>query len=401
MPNRNPHFAKLEGYYLFQDIYRRKMEFLKTHPEAKLLNLGIGDTTEPLAPYIAKQLSLMVQKMGTKEGYKGYGPEQGEETLRNKLVEKFYSGRVSPDEVFISDGTKCDIGRLQVLWGSDAKIAVQDPTYPVYVDTGVALGQTGPRQKGLYEGIIYLPCLPKNNFFPELDSLPPIDILYFCSPNNPTGAVATHDQLKKLIHLAKKDGFIVVFDAAYSSYIQDSRLPKSIYEIEGAKEVAIELGSFSKMAGFTGIRLGWSIIPHQIVYKRGENLHHDWRRMHATFFNGASIISQAGGIAALEEEGFRQINSQVAFYLENARLLREALIEKGIEVYGGEHAPYLWASFPHMGSWDAFHTLLEKVEIVTTPGAGFGPSGEGFVRLSAYGSREHILEAIDRLRAIP
>lgn len=400
MIKRNPHIAKLHSSYLFPEINKRKQEFLKRDPNADLISLGIGDTTEPIAPHIVKGLLKSCENLAKRETYTGYGPEQGYEILRKKIAGALYHNKIEADEIFISDGSKCDIGRLQMLFGSQCKMAVQDPSYPVYVDTGVALGQTGSFQNAYYEGIVYLPCLPENDFFPNLSNLPHIDLLYFCSPNNPTGACANRKQLEALVAFAKKNRTLIIFDAAYSAYIRDPEIPTSIYEIEGAQEVAIELNSFSKIAGFTGVRLAWSIVPKKLKYQTGESIHKDWLRIASTFFNGASNISQAGGLAALDPQGLKEIKEQTNFYLENAALIKSTFEEMGYKVYGGVNAPYVWVHFPGEKSWDVFNLLLENAHIVSTPGVGFGPGGEGFIRLSAFGKRERIHLALDRLKTI-
>lgn len=390
---RNPNFPKLKAGYLFPEIHRRKMAFLARCPDAKLINLGIGDTTQPLKPHVVKGLVEAALDLGSPEHYTGYGPEQGILPLREKIAKKLYGGRVHPHEVFISDGAKCDIGRLQMMFGQGATLAVQDPTYPVYVDTAVINGQTGHG----YDGIVYMPCIPENDFFPDLGQLERTDLIYFCSPNNPTGAAATREQLQRLVDFAKKNRSILIYDSAYAIYIRDEALPKSIYEIEGAKEVAIEVSSFSKIAGFTGVRLGWSVVPDELKFDDGTPVRNDWSRMQSTFFNGASNIAQKGGLFVLDEEGFAEVNETISYYLENTRLLKEALEGLGYETHGGKYAPYLWVKFPHDDSWEVFERLLEEKQIVTTPGSGFGSAGEGFIRFSGLGRRSEIEEAIFRL----
>lgn len=400
MVKRNPHVAKLQAGYLFPEILRRKRVFLEKNPHAHVISLGIGDTTEPLPSSIANQLAQSAQALGTKEGYTGYGPEEGQHSLRQMIADQLYRKQFEADEVFISDGTNSDISRLQVLFGNQVTIAVQDPSYPVYVDSSVILGQTAdyhaPTRQ--YKGISYLPCTPDNDFFPSLTHAPRTDLIYFCSPNNPTGAVATHAQLEELVAFARKNHSIIIYDTAYAAYIQEKELPRSIYEIPGADKVAIELGSFSKMAGFTGIRLGWSIVPKALCFEDGLSVHPDWNRVHTTLFNGASNIVQAGGMAALQPEGQQGIQALIRFYMENVRLLRQTFEERGYAVFGGVNAPYLWVHFPHQTSWQAFETLLEKAHLVCAPGSGFGPAGESFLRFSAFGNRTHILEAVERLR---
>lgn len=388
MATRNPHFAKLNPSYLFHEIAKRKLAYLEAHPHAKLISLGIGDTTEPLTPEIVKGLKARADLLGTKEGYTGYGPAQGEENLRKRIVEHFYGDKIQADEIYISDGAKCDIGRIQLLFGPDSTVAVQDPAYPVYVDTSISTGKAK---------VHFLTCNPENNFFPDLEKAPRTDILFFCSPNNPTGAVATREDLKRLVAFCKKNKTILIFDSAYSPYIQDKDLPKSIYEIEGADEVAIEVSSFSKLAGFTGVRLAWSVVPKKLKFEGGEFIFKDWSRIHSTYFNGPSNIAESGAFSALSSQGLKEVQAQVQFYLENARLIRETLLSLGLKVYGGDNAPYLWVYFKGKNSWDAFEELLNDCQIISTPGVGFGPAGEGFVRFSAFGHRENILECCKRL----
>lgn len=400
MVKRNPHFAKLKAGYLFPEINKRKQALLLRQPHAKLISLGIGDTTEPLDPYITQQMQQYVLGLGSREGYTGYGPEQGNLNLRKKISEKLYHEWFKPDEVFVSDGSKCDIGRLQVLFGANATIAVQDPTYPAYVDTGVMLGQSKhyDSSNAQYHGITYMPCMPENDFFPDLTKTPRTDLIYFCSPNNPTGSAATHAQLKQLVAFAKRNQSIIIYDAAYAAYLRDPELPRSIYEIEGAREVAMELGSFSKMAGFTGLRLGWSIVPEELCFDDGTPVSKDWHRIAATFFNGASNIIQSGGLTVLDDAGLQSIKTMTDFYMENAFLIKETLEEVGFEVYGAKQAPYVWVRFPKRKSWDVFEEILEHAHVVTTPGSGFGPAGEEFLRFSAFGHRPHVLEALQRLK---
>lgn len=389
MVKRNKNIAQLKSSYLFPEINKRKREFLASHPNAKLISLGIGDTTEPITPHVTQALKQASVQLGTLEGYCGYGPEQGMGDLRKKIAEQFYHGKVDPSEIFISDGAKCDIGRLQLLFGSDVTVAVQDPSYPVYVDGSVMMG--------LASGLVYMICTPENGFFPDLENTPRADLIYFCSPNNPTGAVATRQQLEKLVAFAKKNRSIIIFDAAYAAYIQDPELPKTIFEIEGADEVALETNSFSKIAGFTGVRLGWTVVPERLKFEDGSSVKADWNRVVSTIFNGASIISQHGGLGVLSEEGKAETEKLISFYLENVSIIKEVLVKKGYSVFGGTNAPYLWVQFPGKKSWDVFQEILEKTHIVTTPGSGFGPGGEGFIRISAFGHRSAILEAAHRL----
>lgn len=387
---RNPSMAKLKASYLFPEINQRKRQFLAANPEASLISLGIGDTTEPLPGSIACALENFSSGLGTPKGYSGYGPEQGIKALREKISSKVYHGLVLPEEIFISDGAKCDLGRLQMLFGSGASIAVQDPAYPVYIEGSVIQGVST---------IVHMPCTPENQFFPDLTKAPRTDLIYFCSPNNPTGAVATREQLEKLVRFAESNRSIIIFDSAYANYIQDSDLPKSIFEIEGARKVAIEIGSFSKLAGFTGVRLGWTIIPEELQYDDGTSVKADWNRLVSTVFNGACNIAQMGGCAVLEEKGFEEVSALVAYYLENARIIKEALESLGYEVFGGTNAPYLWVRFKGQKSWDVFQHFLEHYHLVTTPGVGFGPGGDEYIRFTAFGHRKNVLEAVSRLKS--
>lgn len=386
---KNPSMGKLKASYLFPEINQRKRQFMAANPQASLISLGIGDTTEPLPDSIADALAKTSSGLGTLKGYSGYGPEQGVKELREKISSKIYHGLVLPDEVFISDGAKCDLGRLQMLFGSAVSIAVQDPSYPVYIEGSIIQGVST---------IVHMPCSPENNFFPDLTKTPRTDLIYFCSPNNPTGAVATKEQLEELVRFAEVNRSIIIFDSAYANYIQDSGLPKSIFEIEGARKVAIEIGSFSKLAGFTGVRLGWTIIPEELKYDDGTSVKADWNRLVSTVFNGACNIAQKGGCAVLEEKGFDEVSRLVAYYLENARIIKESLENLGYEVFGGTNAPYLWVRFKGQKSWDVFQHFLEHYHLVTTPGVGFGPGGEEFIRFTAFGHRENVLEAVTRLK---
>lgn len=386
---RNPNMTLLTANYLFPEINARKRQFLAQHPEASLISLGIGDTTEPIPSSIANTLVNASAGLGTSEGYSGYGPEQGIKALREKIASKIYSNHMKAEEVFVSDGAKCDLGRLQMLFGNDVSIAVQDPAYPVYIDGSLIQG---------VKNIVSMPCLPENQFFPDLGAVSRTDLIYFCSPNNPTGAVTTRSQLEKLVRFAETNRSIIIFDSAYASYIQDPALPKSIFEIEGAKRVAIEVSSFSKLAGFTGIRLGWTVIPEELKYDDGTSVKADWNRVTSTVFNGASNIAQAGGCAALDENGLEEISALTKFYLENAGIIKTTLEGLGYEVFGGVNAPYLWVRFKGQKSWDVFQQFLDQFHIVTTPGSGFGPAGEGFIRFTAFGHREIIVQAAARLK---
>lgn len=385
---RNPCLDQLKTNYLFPEISSRKKQFLLKNPQAEIISLGIGDTTEPIPKIISKSLIQASANLALADKYSGYGPEQGMEELRNKIASAIYGNKIDAHEIFVSDGAKCDIGRLQILFGNRVSIAVQNPAYPVYIEGSLIQG---------VEKITPMPCLPENSFFPDLSTLPRTDLIYFCSPNNPTGAAATKQQLEELVYFAKKNHSIIIFDSAYSSFIQDPLLPKSIYEIEDAKKVAIEVNSFSKLAGFTGIRLGWSVIPAELKYEDGSSVHTDWNRVTSTIFNGASNIAQWGGYTALEKESLERIAEINQFYLENARILKDAFEKLGYLVYGGEHAPYLWINCKNLSSWDQFDYFLEKYHLLTTPGSGFGKEGEGFIRLTAFNQRKNILTAVKRL----
>jgi LL-diaminopimelate aminotransferase len=402
MVQRNPCVANLKAGYLFPEIARRRREYAAAHPEAagsknRIISLGIGNTTEPLPPHIDGGLVKGAKDLAAAATYSGYGDEQGLTALREKIAAVLYRGMIAADEVFISDGAKCDIGRLQLLFGADTKVAVQDPSYPVYVDGSVLAGAAGGWTGTGYGGITYRPCTAENGYFPDLDLIPQNSLVYFCSPNNPTGAVADRVQLAALIKTAREKGCIVVFDSAYCEYIRDPALPKSIYEIEGAKLCAIEVNSFSKPAGFTGVRLGWSVVPRELAYASGESVNADWNRICTTIFNGASNIAQAGGLAALDDNGLGEIRALTGFYLDNAKIIRESLLKIGIDCVGGENSPYIWAHFPGRDSWDVFSEILEKCQIVTTPGSGFGPAGRSFIRFSAFGRRADVEEACTRL----
>jgi len=404
MIKRNPNIAKLPAGYLFPEIGRRRRALLAQQPDAKIISLGIGNTTESLTPHIVEGLQNAARQLGTPEGYSGYDDDpKGQALLQNlktKLADQWYHGLVKADEIFVSDGAKCDCGRLQVLFGADVSIAVQDPAYPVYVDGSVMLGASGRYNpdRNLFDGILYLPCTPANDFFPDLSSLPRTDLIYFCSPNNPTGAVATREQLQELVNFARRNESIIIFDAAYAAFIQDENLPRSIFEIEGSREVAIEVNSFSKPIGFTGVRLGWSVVPQELKFDDGTPVSKDWGRVMGTLFNGASNIAQYGALAALDDEGLAEMRQTVSYYMENARIIKEGLTSLGLTSYGGVNSPYVWAEFPGRMSWDVFIEILEKTHVVTTPGVGFGPAGQGFIRFSAFGHRADVLEAVQRLK---
>lgn len=401
MVKRNSNMGKLKAGYLFPEIARRKREFLAKNPKAKIISLGIGDTTEPLTRHIASGLSNESKALSTRKGYTGYGDEQGLTELRNRIAAKIYNGKISGEEVFVSDGAKPDTGRLQMMFGP-RKIAVQDPAYPVYTDSSVIIGSSGNYNQGKqnFDGITYMECNPENNFFPDFGRAKDAELIFFCSPNNPTGAAASREQLRELVGFARKNKSIIIFDAAYSQFIRDRKLPRSIFEIDGAREVAIEVNSFSKPIGFAGVRLGWTIVPSELRYDDGTQVRQDWNRIMTTVFNGASNIAQHGALAALSGAGMNEMKKTVSYYMENARIIKSCLVSLGYEAYGGDNAPYLWARLRGRKSWELFEELLEKCHVVTTPGVGFGPSGEGFIRFSAFGHREDIEEACRRLRKI-
>jgi LL-diaminopimelate aminotransferase len=398
MIKRNPCIANIKAGYLFPEIAKRRREYAAAHPEAKIISLGVGNTTEPLLPHIDRGLVEGAAGLGTAEGYSGYADE-GFESLRDRISEVFYRGRFSREEIFISDGAKCDIGRLQLLFGAGTPVAVQDPSYPVYVDGSVLIGAAGSWRETGYGGISYLPCTAENGYFPDVSRLPENGLFYFCSPNNPTGAAATREQLEALVAEALRKGTLIIFDAAYAEYIRDP-LPKSIFEIGGAQGCAIEVNSFSKSAGFTGVRLGWTVVPRELRYAEGGSVNGDWNRIHGTVFNGASNIAQYGGLASLDGEGLKEIRALTDFYLGNAGLIRTALGKLGIECVGGDNSPYIWARFPGRDSWEVFAEILEKCQVVTTPGAGFGPAGQSFIRFSAFGHRPDVEEACRRLERL-
>ncbi|HME70576.1 MAG TPA: LL-diaminopimelate aminotransferase [Myxococcota bacterium] len=406
MARINDHYRKLQAGYLFPEIGRRVKAFQEAHPKARVIRLGIGDVTLPLAPAIVEAFRGAVDEMATAEGFRGYGPEQGYDFLVDAIRKHDFEARgvsIAQDEVFVSDGSKCDSGNLQEIFGTACTFAVVDPVYPVYVDTNVMAGRTGPAdESGRFAGITYLAATEANGFVPE----PPaqrVDLVYLCTPNNPTGAAATRDQLARWVAWARANDAVIVFDAAYEAYITDPSLPRSIYELEGAKECAIEMRSFSKRAGFTGVRCAYTVVPKALTGSTatGERvpLHALWSRRQSTKFNGVSYPVQRAAAAVYSEAGLAQTAAQIAFYMENARRLREGLGRAGFTLFGGIHAPYIWMRTPRgLGSWEFFDRLLTEAHVVGTPGAGFGPSGEGYLRLSAFNSRENVDEAVDRLR---
>ncbi|KAL6545863.1 hypothetical protein OROGR_009737 [Orobanche gracilis] len=399
---RNENMSKLQAGYLFPEIARRRASHMSKYPDAQVISLGIGDTTEPIPEVITSAMSQRSRALSTVDGYSGYGAEQGEKKLRAAIASTYYADLgIDEDDIFVSDGAKSDISRLQVLFGSAVTMAVQDPSYPAYVDSSVILGQTGQFQKDVekYGNIEYMMCTPENGFFPDLSTVRRTDIIFFCSPNNPTGYAASREELTRLIQFAKENGSIIVYDSAYAMYISDDS-PRSIFEIPGAKEVALEVSSFSKYAGFTGVRLGWTAIPKELLYSDGFPVAKDFNRIVCTCFNGASNIAQAGGLACVSDEGIKAMHEVVGFYKENTDIIVDTFISLGFEVYGGKNAPYVWVHFPGQSSWDVFSEILEKTHVVTTPGSGFGPGGEGFVRVSAFGHRDNVLEACRRFKQL-
>ncbi len=406
MARINENFLKLKAGYLFPEIGRRVKAFCDAHPTAPVIRLGIGDVTEPLPPAIIKALHAAVDEMAQRETFRGYGPEQGYEFLREAIAEKDYRARganVVADEIFVSDGSKCDSGNILDIFGAGNVIAVTDPVYPVYVDTNVMAGNTDDADDGgRYGGLVYVPLTAENGFTPDLPNRP-VDLIYLCYPNNPTGTVATAATLKKWVDFAREHGSIIFFDAAYESYITDPSIPHSIFEIEGAREVAIEFRSFSKSAGFTGTRCAFTVVPKELTgtTASGEKqpVHALWNRRQSTKFNGVPYVIQRAAVAAYSPEGAAQVRALIDFYLANARLLREGLAKAGLAVYGGVNAPYVWVKTPgNTTSWDFFDQLLAKANLVGTPGSGFGASGEGYFRLSAFNSRANIEEAVARLQ---
>ncbi|QGQ23740.1 LL-diaminopimelate aminotransferase [Gimesia benthica] len=404
----NDHYLKLKAGYLFPEIGRRVNKFCEENPDAAVIKLGIGDVTEPLPAAIREAMHKAVDEMGDPTTFHGYGPEQGYGFLREAIAKNDFHSRgidVAADEIFVSDGSKCDTGNILDIFGADNKVAVTDPVYPVYVDTNVMTGRTGAAdESGRYAGLTYLPVTAENDFVAELPASP-VDLIYLCYPNNPTGTVATRETLKKWVDYAKENGSIILFDAAYEAFITDPEIPHSIYEIEGARDVAIEFRSFSKNAGFTGTRCAFTVVPKSLKGKTstGEtaDIHPLWNRRHCTKFNGVSYIIQRGAEAAYSDAGKEQIQGLISFYLENARLLREGLEAVGISVYGGVNAPYVWLKTPgDSTSWDFFDELLQKAHLVGTPGSGFGASGEGYFRLSAFNSRDNINEAVTRFQKV-
>ncbi len=401
----NEHFLKLQSNYLFSDIAKKVNSFKITHPKQKIIRMGIGDVTQPLASAVIEAMHKAVDEMASKETFHGYGPEQGYPFLIDAIIKNDYESigvSLEPSEVFISDGAKSDCGNIGDLLRHDNSIGVTDPVYPVYIDSNVMSGRTGTWENGIWSDVVYIPCTAENQFVPELPSRR-VDIIYLCYPNNPTGTTLTKEELKKWVNYALANDAIIMYDSAYEAYIQDPNIPHSIYEIKGAKKVAIEFRSFSKTAGFTGVRCGYTVIPKEVsaTTLKGERvfLNKLWHRRQCTKFNGTSYITQRGAEAVYSPEGKKQIRQTINYYMNNAKLMKEGLEACGLQVYGGTNAPYLWVKTPDgLSSWKFFEKLLYEVFIVSTPGVGFGPSGEGYLRLTAFGDHDDTIEAIQRIQ---
>ena len=401
----NEHFLKLPNNYLFADIAKKVNVFKVTHPKNKLISLGIGDVTQPLCPAVVDAMHKAVDEMAVKESFRGYGPEQGYDFLREAILKNDFRPRgihLDIDEVFVNDGAKSDTGNFQELIRWDNSIGVTDPIYPVYIDSNVMIGRAGVLQEGKWSNVVYMPCTAENNFTPQIPEQQHVDVIYLCYPNNPTGTVISREELKKWVNYALKNDILIFYDAAYQAYITDPDIPHSIYEIRGAKKCAIEFRSFSKTAGFTGVRCGYTIVPKEVTAAtlNGEriSLNHLWNRRQCTKFNGTSYISQKAAEATYSPEGKEQVRTTVGYYMQNAAKMRSTLAKLGFQVYGGVNAPYIWMKTPEgMGSWQFFDELLYGANVVCTPGVGFGPSGEGYVRFTAFGSHESTAEALRRI----
>ncbi|MBP9023266.1 MAG: LL-diaminopimelate aminotransferase [Spirochaetes bacterium] len=398
----NENYSKLKASYLFSDISKRVSAFQAANPDKEIIRLGIGDVTRALPEAVVKAFHQGVDELADEKSFKGYGPEQGYEFLRKAIAENDFQKRgadIKPNEIFVSDGSKCDTGNIQELFADDIKIAIPDPVYPVYVDTNVMAGRTGISMDGRYEKLVYLECNKSNSFVPELPK-EKVDLIYLCFPNNPTGEVATKKQLTEWVNYAKENKSLILFDAAYEAFIRDENIPHSIYEIEGAKEVAIEFRSFSKTAGFTGTRCAYTVIPEECVAYTSEGkpvqLLQLWNRRHTTKFNGVSYPVQKAAAAVYSEEGKKQVKDIIDFYLENAKIIKTALSKAGYTCTGGDNSPYIWVE-TGTDSWEFFDKLLNKANVVCTPGSGFGKCGEGYIRISAFNSRENVNKAVDRI----
>ena len=400
----NHNYLKLPGSYLFSTIGKKVRAYKEEKPDKEVISLGIGDVTQPLVPAIIDALHGAVEEMAHAETFHGYAPDLGYEFLRRAIAKNDYQDRgcdIAADEIFVSDGAKSDSGNIQEIFGTDNKVAVCDPVYPVYVDTNVMAGRTGEYNtvRENFDGVIYMPCRKENGFLPEFPSEVP-DLIYLCFPNNPTGSAITKDELQKWVDYANKNGCVIIYDAAYEAYISEENVPHSIYECEGARTCAIELRSFSKNAGFTGVRLGFTVIPKELV-RDGVSLHSLWARRHGTKFNGAPYIVQKAGEAVYSEAGKAQLKDQVGYYMRNAKLIHDELTKAGFSVSGGVNAPYIWLETPDkMTSWEFFDYLLKNANVVGTPGSGFGSHGEGYFRLTAFGTYENTLKAIDRIKSL-
>jgi LL-diaminopimelate aminotransferase len=398
----NDNYLKLPGSYLFSTIAKKVSAFAQANPDKKVIRLGIGDVTRPLTPSVVKNLHLAVDEMADVSTFKGYGPEQGYDFLRAKIAEIDYLSRgveLAVDEIFVSDGSKSDTGNIGDIFSVDNKVAVSDPVYPVYVDTNAMAGRAGDFDEtlGMWNNLVYMKCTKENHFIPELPT-EKVDIIYICSPNNPTGTTINKTELKKFVDYALENKSVILFDAAYEAYITEEDIPHSIYEIEGAKKCAIEFRSFSKNAGFTGTRCAFTVVPKELVID-GVSLNALWNRRQCTKFNGVPYIIQKGAEAVYSDEGQKEIKELVKYYMNNAKLIREGLTEAGFEVYGGINAPYIWLKTPNnMTSWEFFDYLLETANVVGTPGSGFGPHGEGYFRLTSFGSTENTIEALERIK---
>jgi LL-diaminopimelate aminotransferase len=409
MAKINQNYLQLQGSYLFAEIARRRTKFLQENPNASIISLGIGDVTRALPEAVTDALHDAVNEMTAENTFRGYGPEQGYDFLIEKIIEHDYRTRgidLSTNEVFVSDGSKCDVGNIQEIFSEDSVVAVMDPVYPVYVDTNVMAGRSGNfnAESKRYENIVYLPSTAENQFTPELPKQK-VDLIYLCFPNNPTGMTLPKAELKKWVDYARENKCVILYDSAYEAYIQEEDVPRSIYEIEGAKEVAIEFRSFSKTAGFTGVRCAYTVVPKQLkAYDEQGNavtLNDLWNRRQTTKFNGVSYITQKGAAAIYSEAGKQQISRLVDYYMTNANIIRQGLADLGVEVYGGVNAPYIWLKTPGgLGSWEFFDKLLTEANIVGTPGVGFGRSGEGYFRLTAFGSRENTEKAVERFKKL-
>lgn len=398
----NPYYGNLTGSYLFSEISRRVGAFAKENPDKKLIRLGIGDVTSPLVPSVIAALHKAVDEQATAEGFRGYGPEQGYDFLREAIAEDCFKGLgITADEVFVSDGAKCDIGNFQELFDISCKVAITDPVYPVYADSNVMAGRTGAQREGRFAGMVYLPCRAGNDFVPELPKERP-DLIYLCYPNNPTGTVLTKEQLQVWVDYAKANDSVILFDAAYEAYISTPGVPHSIYELPGAADVAVEFRSYSKLAGFTGLRCGYAVLPKNVTGKTVDGgrvpLRDLWLRRQTTKYNGCPYIVQRAAEAVHSPKGKAEAQALINGYMKNARMIRTAFEGLGLKVYGGADAPYVWVKLPDgMDSWDFFDALLKGANIVGTPGAGFGPSGEGCFRLTGFGNPEMTKEAVERL----